>query len=441
MAQAFVNHPDRLALANELHARPYQPFEAPGRVLQLALKPDQDEAERDLEEDRAHLIRLLDRYGAAHPAPGARHHTTELGRVNLKWECHTEFHSFTLSQKGESETLFAGRLADHLDPEWIDSTDAHVISAAQIEILTAPSREAAEEMVRGPLRQHFAAESMATSWLLDGNALGMGDFRIHEGGYARFAVILCGQAGPRRIGRACQRLLEIEIYRLMAMLALPIARRVAGRLTAIERDLTKIVAMVQRPDGPTDSELFQDLTGLSAEIERLAADSAFRFGAGRAYEQIVYERLAMLREERFEGRQTFAEFMRRRFDPAMRTVHAAAARLDTLSLRAARVVELLRTRVNLAVEEQNQTVLESMNRRAALQLRLQETVEGLSVVAISYYAVSLAAYMLAPLEARLGIDKTILTAGVTLPIILAVWWFVRRIRRGLNRRGARREEM
>jgi uncharacterized membrane-anchored protein len=93
---------------------------------------------------------------------------------------------------------------------------------------------------------------------------------------------------------------------------------------------------------------------------------------------------------------------------------------------------LLRTRVDVERSAQNQSLLESMDRRADLQLRLQRTVEGLSVVAISYYAVSLAAYILYPFAGILQMSKGTLTALVTLPILLLVWWAIRRIRKRME---------
>jgi uncharacterized membrane-anchored protein len=126
--------------------------------------------------------------------------------------------------------------------------------------------------------------------------------------------------------------------------------------------------------------------------------------------------------------------MMRRFDPAMRTCRSAQARLADLSARAERAANLLRTRVDVANQQQNVEVLKAMDRRAALQLRLQETVEGLSVVAISYYAVNLAAGVLAPVAEPAGLDKTELLALLTIPVVVVVWFMVRRIRARLARR-------
>ena len=157
--------------------------------------------------------------------------------------------------------------------------------------------------------------------------------------------------------------------------------------------------------------------------------SAFRFGATGAYEAIVHQRIEVLREERFLGRQTFSEFMLRRFDPAMRTVKSTESRLRSMTDRAFRAGELLRTKVEVGRSAQNQALLESMDRRAALQLRLQETVEGLSVVAISYYAVSLLGYLLAPVASEFGIEKPWVTAALVLPVVLGVALMPRRIRK------------
>jgi uncharacterized membrane-anchored protein len=146
----------------------------------------------------------------------------------------------------------------------------------------------------------------------------------------------------------------------------------------------------------------------------------------------VDQRIAVLREERFKGRQTFYEFMMRRYDPAMRTVRSTETRLTTLVDRARRAGELLRTKVDVERSAQNQALLESMDKRADLQLRLQKTVEGLSVVAISYYAVSLVGYLAYPLVEFLGMTKGALTGLITLPVVGAVWYLVHRIRRSME---------
>ena len=427
------DHPLRYPLTNELHARPFAALAVPSRAVFLAIMPEEAAAERDPAADRAHLTAFIDRHGGAHPAPDASHHSADFGRFRLKWERHTEFVSYTLYEEGPAEALFQAALTRKFPEEWLAAAPGVVIAAIQVEVIATENLERAEAVLDQRLRPELSGESLTCARVLDGNALALGDFRIHEGGFTRFAVIVHGAAGPRRIGRIVQRLIEIETYRTLAMLALPLARETGRRLNEIERALTGLTGRVGAADGArAEQEVLRQLTGLSAEIEALSAAAAFRFGAGGAYEAIVQQRIEMIREERLVGKQMFAEFMARRFDPAMRTCHATERRLSELATRASRIAELLRTRVNVAVEAQNQELLESMNRRAALQLRLQQMVEGLSVVAISYYAVSLAGYLLAPLAKAAEVDKGALTAAAVIPVVGLVWWSIRRMCRRLG---------
>lgn len=427
-------HPRRASLVEELHARPFQPMAAPGRVLRLAFKEPTGAAERDLAKDRDHLTALLDHHGAPPLPPGARQHSATLGPLRLKWECHTEFVSYLFTADGPGSTLFDGSIAAQLDPDWIASAPGKIVSASEVELIFQPTHDPAAAL-DADLIDHFNPESMAASSILDASAIAVGDFRIDPRGVTRFAVIVTGETGPRRLGRAVQRILELEVYATMALLALPIASETAGRLNQVERELTELIHRATQGDNrPADEDLLEDLSSLAAEIEAMSAAAAFRLDAADAYTSIVRDRIQLLRERPVRGRQRFDEFFNRRFDPAIRTVQAARGRLEALSTRTARIAELLRTRVSVTLEAQNQQVLDQMNDRAAQQLRLQQTVEGLSVVAISYYAVSLAAYLLAPAEKALGIDKTSLMALVTIPTILAVWFSVHRLRGHLQNR-------
>jgi uncharacterized membrane-anchored protein len=286
---------------------------------------------------------------------------------------------------------------------------------------------ASEDRMLEELEDWFVAESLAVSRVVDGAAVIAGDFRIDAAGHMRFAVFVAPGTGARRVGRIVQRLCEIETYRAMSMLALPRARELSSRLNALDPQLSGVVSGLDRPEGRPEEALHELLT-ISAELESLAVKYSFRFGATAAYEAIVNQRIEVMREERLQGRQTFGEFMMRRYDPAMRTVKSSEGRLRAMAERAARAAELLRTRVDVERSGQNQKLLESMDRRADLQLRLQRTVEGLSVVAISYYAVNLVAYAAYPLTEPLGLDKGLTLALLTPAVVLVVWLAIRRIR-------------
>lgn len=417
------DHPQRYALANELHARPFPVVQAPSHAVYLAIKQPEDAARRDRDADRAHLIALLDRFGAPHPQPGATHYFGKLGRHQLKWEQHTEFVTYTVLTDGVWERPFDPASFEVFPEDWLDAAPGKRITSAMIRI--EEMRDPAS--IKEDVARWFVEESVAVSWVLSQSAIVAGDFRIDISGHMRFALFVTPGTGPRRIGRVTQRLCEIETYKTMSMLGLARARALSQRLGVLDERLTQLMDQATSEVENTEATL-RGLLQVAAELEALTAQSSFRFGATTAYEALVTQRIAVLREERYEGRQTFAEFMMRRFDPAMRTVAATERRLKAMATRAMRAGELLRTRVDVARSAQNQQLLASMDRRADLQLRLQTTVEGLSVVAISYYAVNLATYLTLPLAKPLGLEKTWLSALLTLPVILAVWWMVRRIR-------------
>ncbi|MBP7002902.1 DUF3422 family protein [Amaricoccus sp.] len=434
MAQlAIQDHPNRYALANELHARPFPEVDPPCRAAHLAIKKPGAAADRDRSLDFAHLVALLDRYGAAHPAPGANHYSGKLGRGFLKWEMHTEFVTYTLFVDQTADEPFSGRLFDLFPADWLAAAPGACVSSCIVEVESVAPEDLAERLETF-LPRWFVMESVAASRVLDGDAVIMADFRIDENGHSRMAVFAHPAIGRRRLGRVMQRLVEIETYKAMAMLTLPQARMVASAVARLDRDLSGIVAGMAGQQGG-EGETLDQLLKMAAEIEHLASAAAFRFGAAGAYEAIVSQRIQVLREERIGGRQLFSEFMMRRFDPAMRTCRSAKERLDELSARAERASDLLRTRVDVANQAQNVEVLRAMDRRAALQLRLQETVEGLSVVAISYYAVNLVAGLLGPAGERIGLEKPAILAALTVPVVLVVWLMVRRIRaRAADRR-------
>ncbi|OIQ33551.1 MAG: hypothetical protein BM562_00540 [Alphaproteobacteria bacterium MedPE-SWcel] len=424
---AIDDHPLRYQLTNELHARPFPTIQLPATVAYLAVKQLNEAVHRDRSLDLRHLTDLLDRHGAPHPQPGATHHTAQLGRHTLKWEQHTEFVSYTLHGDGVSDRAYDPRDFDFFPPDWLAQAPGQRVTSALIRIVPRPTAD----RLKAEVQDWFVPESLAMASVLDDTAVVAGDFRIDPAGHVRFALFANPDTGPQRVGRVVQRLCEIETYRAMSMLGFARARELSPTIGSMDASLSQMMGEMTRGSAPSDQTLGQ-LLAISAELEAMAAQSAFRFGATGAYEALVNQRISLLREGRFAGFQTMAEFMLRRFEPAMRTVQSTEKRLAVLADRARRAGELLRTRVDVERSAQNQALLESMDRRADLQLRLQHTVEGLSVVAISYYAVSLVAYALYPLGAALDLGKSMLTAIVTPVVIAGVFFIVRRIRKRLH---------
>lgn len=439
----MTQHPLRRDLVHELHARPF-PETQPGSSIVMAAFIPENDPEVDLHD-------LLAHYRAARPAANTIQHSVDLGPALLKWERHNEFVTYTLIRCGLSEPAFSGALFDYLPAEWI-ARAGQLISSVLVRI-EARDEAAALPLSHGDasgngqepvqlaaareshllttLDDWFQAESLSVAGIGETRTLVASDFRLDAREHVRLAIIADPSLSSLQLGRLVQRLLEIEVYKSMAMLSLPVARNVAGQLAELEHRLTIIVEEISSADC-SDQESLDRLLSISTTIQNLSASTGFRFSAAEAYESIVLQRLQSLEEYRFHGRQLLSEFMRRRFDPAMRTCQSTGNRLREVSQRATRASNLLGTRVGVANERQNQALLDSMNARAEQQLRLQETVEGLSVVAISYYAVSLLAYVIAPLSDALDISKSWLLAIMTPVVVAAVLVMMRATRRRLH---------
>ena len=204
---------------------------------------------------------------------------------------------------------------------------------------------------------------------------------------------------PSQAGRVLQRLFEIETYRILALLAFPVAKDLAPFLGERERALSEIANALIGAGEADEAALHGRLT---AARRRDREPRGRRTCSASAPPPPTTTWCAAasgeLRETRIEGLQTFEEFTERRLAPAVATCAAVARRQEALSERVARVTQLLSTRVEISRERQAFAVLASMDRRAQLQLRLQQTVEGLSVAAITYYVVGLVGYAAKALE-------------------------------------------
>ncbi len=427
MPQLPPDHSDRFVLADEVHARPPLPLDTPSRASYVALLVDAEDRPRE----QAQLKSLCEGFGVAPPAPGATHFVATIGPLRVKWERHGEFSGYTVFTDGASATPFADPAAGRLPPGWLGELPGAVLVAAHAELVAGDPGPWAAKFPEACFDGHIVVGAD----IGDGAGRALTDFRIHDDGFSRF-VLLNRSFTPRQAGRMLQRLFEIEAYRMLALLALPIARRQSPRIVEIERSLVALTDAIAL-DGGGDEALLQALSRLAAEVESSIAASQFRFGACRAYSELVARRIAELRETRLPGIQTIDEFMARRFTPAVATCTTTSQRLRDLSERVAQASALLTTRVSIARERQNQALLASMDRRAKLQLRLQQTVEGLSVAAITYYAVGLVGYVGKALKSGgLAVDADLLAGAAVPEVALAVLLAVRRARRRLARREA-----
>jgi uncharacterized membrane-anchored protein len=434
--------PQRLVLHNEVHARPPARIRLPALVTFVAVLNAGVSREMECEH-----LRLLPGQGTLSPeAMQGNFLRLRLDGFSLKWERHSEFTRYALVQPMPAhaglDACEPELLKDLVLPaDWLAQIPGRTVAAIQLVMLTAALDDATTLMARAVnwlgggavVASLMGSNAMNGVELLGqspdphgyghplGHSWALTQFRVQADGFERMLVIAPQGTSQTRVGRIAARLLELETYRLMALRGLPAAKALAPLLVQTETELLEITAQLENKS-VSDQQLLDTLVSLAGRVERAIAENGYRFSATQAYYALVNQRIKELREKAIPGTQTLGEFMQRRLSPAMATVVSTQQRLSSLSERVARTSDLLRTRVDIVTEVQNQQLLEKLTRGQELQLRLQSTVEGLSIAAISYYVISLLLYGGKALKAAgLPINPE-LAAGVLVPVVVWLVW-------------------
>ncbi|MEO0495797.1 MAG: DUF3422 domain-containing protein [Pseudomonadota bacterium] len=415
-------HPHFYDLLNETHARTANGMGAPCLVSHMVFLSDEDSHQRDRE-----AVRRF--------AEMPRHHIMELegnhARVQtpqgiLKWERHTEFSSYTLFEEDPEEGADSRSLADTLTNGWPIQGAGKLLLALRVHV------DGGEEMRwwRDWEKRPTSEPSGCLSRINGGRAIIRTNFMPGADGFSH--IYIKDLSGNDRVrGRVTQRILDIETYRILSLLALPAIKSIGPRIAAFDDGIAAVARDLSSDVATNDEEMLGRITSIAADVEELAVSSQFRLNASRAYAGIVESRMADLREEKVDGYQRFTSFIKRRLQPAVRTMEAILERQRQVSARVARISDLLRARVDVALEKQNQSLLASMDERVTQQLKLQKTVEGLSVIAISYYLIGIVVvYFLKPISELVDVPQMKLLTIAAVPLILLfVWTVITRVRK------------
>ncbi|MEG2049287.1 MAG: DUF3422 domain-containing protein, partial [Comamonas sp.] len=364
------------------------------------------------------------------PDQDTTHLRVDLGAFRLRWELHTEFVTWTFMVPLEPgvplDTRTPPTAIEQVPQAWFAKLPGLCLSSVHLWIVK--DAQCAGEGIKGLVLQMLNEDTLAGSVVHVGHTEVCTDFAIHADGYSRMLVKPSDHISARRLGRLVQRLLEIETYRMSALLGLPVARHAAAVLATAEKELADLAQAIREADRESEPVLLDRLTRLAGQVESEYAATHSRFSASRAYFELVDKRIHDLNEQRLSGLLTIHEFMDRRLSPARSTCEWATHRQNALSQRVSRVSNLLRTRVEIEQQQSNQAILGTMNDRQGMQLKLQSTVEGLSVAAITYYITGLIAY-LAKGAQKLGWPLSPeISAAVAIPVVaFSVWWSLRRL--------------
>ncbi len=426
-SEGLLQYDDRITLNNEVHSRPFITINSPSRCTNIAMLHDSG----SLNEEWSHIKSLCQQSGLTISDQPENHLILDFTNFRLKWERHTEFSSYTFIRSGTGKSPFKNNALEVVPDKWLNSLPGRMIVGVHISVIDSVSEEyhCPEELL-----EIFGTQNIVGSIVSDGGAGIWTDFRLHEDSFSRILVKNINMK-ERQTGRLLQRLWEIENYRLLALLSLPLANTVGEKTREIEAKLAQNVSkMSDVHDAKTEQRLLEGITKLAAQVEKLSADTSFRFNASKAYYSLVLNRAKNIKEQKIDGIQRISTFMDRRLSPAMRTVESMGKRIAILSQRVNRASNLLQTRINITLQAQNKELLRSMNQRAKLQLRLQQTVEGLSVVAISYYALGII-NLIAEAVVKFWplLEPSLITAVMVPIVVIFVFLSIRRIHKKINK--------
>jgi uncharacterized membrane-anchored protein len=412
-------HPQRVALHNEIHARPPESMTPPLAISHVVMLADA----AGREASRAHVAALMRDHHLPPPDAQTGHIRMDVAGFRIRWELHTEFVTWTFS-RGFDAQGFGDRepptAVEGVPQDWLAGLPGECLGAMHLWVLPT-SAFGSSSLVKHVLHE----DTLVGSNVADGHGELYTDFALHADGFSRM-VLLAGSVTPRRLGRLVQQLLEIDTYRMAALLGLPAAREASGVLGYAEGELAALAESIRAAGRDEEPQLLDRLTRLAGQVESEYASTHSRFSASAAYFELVDRRIADIGESRLAGLQTIGEFINRRLSPARATCAWAVRRQDALSQRVSRISNLLRTRVEIEQQQSSQALLGAMNRRQGLQLKLQATVEGLSVAAITYYIVGLVSYLAKGAHAVGWPFSAEATAACAIPVVAAgVWWSLR----------------
>ncbi len=415
--QPIQEHPLRARILEEMHARPYAPIDPPRCVLRQAFMCDQASDPGSAHEK---FFNWCLQQNIKPPSENARHHSVTFENMRLTWERHTEFISLTWDceqKRGAHTRLWT---TANLHTKNILANSPLLISATKLD-LVMKKKPGHFDMCE------FDSKSLCMSSIENGKAIIMTDFQQDLYGSTKYAI-QNDTLDSAACGVLVRRLLEIETYRSIALLGFETVKTIMPKISKIEQQLVDLTEHIgDKTDLATTRATLEKITDIAGELASLSASSQYRFSATRAYYELINGRIERINEAPMEGYSKIEEFLGKRLAPAMRTCVNVENRISTAGIKLSGVSNLLRTKVDIQMQSQNHLLLDTMNTRALLQYRLQKTVEGLSIAAVSYYIVGLIAYMIKGFGSNIPISKVQLTA-ISVPVtVLLVWWVIRRI--------------
>ncbi len=398
----------RHEISNEIHRRPYLELQSPLRISMInILTKNQQKNYYYLEE----LCKYLSIPSPSENCLSFNHLHEE--KFKLKWESHREFctFQFIVNDEIDSKELFKKSSLNEVPDLWINSLD-NIVNSVNLEVTNNISNEI-------DIYNSFDNNYIVGSYVNDQRARIFSDFRIDGNGYHRILMIN-DNLTKHQLGRAVQRVLDIESYRSMVMIGLFKSKNINNTIDELTYNLLQVNNEFENNKKINLEEYYSKLNYISNKAYKLNNENKFRFQATNSYFPIINERLKELKLSTINSIQPYDTYLNSRLSPAKRTSETTEKRLNETLEQIDRTANLIQTNVELEVKNGNNLLLESMNKKTDIQIKLQKAVEGLSTVVLTYYTVGLFNYGISGISSiiDLGCDPKLISSISIIPISL-----------------------
>lgn len=426
----------RSHLYQETHARPYLSLPVPCAVGHILYWRGDQQSSQLLDLAK----HLAERQGVSQSSKHTTFFEYTCQNYHIRFEQHTEFDTLTIAQSISAEAeLFGDNPLSIIEDGWLTALEPNLLVKTRIHLLLkaepddgiAPSvGQSAQNYVGAQFSDINGSAAIYGSWIMGRRAEAYSDFKLDAQGYSRYLVV-SHALNADDAGRVITRLLEMENYRITALIPLNAARAVSKSLSKADAQLVQILDEIADSDSAQKQhDLLNELLAIAQAVESHRNQLSSRFSASQAYYELVKFSYEKLNEEKLGGLQRLQTFVERRLGPAIRTFGALRHRLEDISQRVDRIAELLRTEINVHMQLQNSAMLAGMNHSAKMQLKMQKTVEGISIVALTYYAIGVIGYLLAIFLH--GDDKYTVMGLLVLPVAALIWYLQKKILHRIN---------
>ncbi|MFO0779141.1 MAG: DUF3422 family protein [Nitrospira sp.] len=433
MSQSDIAQSGSDAFLRKLHERPHQPISewlrAPAHVQYEAFRMSDPPTERPA--SRAEFQSLLERFNIPEERIELRDNfgygvkEAENGdRLILIWQAHTEYYNYQFWHVPSSTTsaVTFGPLTFPAAPVSLAPLGT-VVCRLDIVLKAGalPSRDEVRGQLPGPV--------LYGSRIFNEQAVVVTSFTPDNHGRERYWVSVGPLQGDHsRLKDIVDAIVRIETYYHLLLMQKPLFSAAIDQVYKFEQVHLKQREIITGHIGHANSETLQrwlnSLTQDLLKTNRMAGKLHFELSASIPYDKIVHATLASLAEQPTASYRPISDYVLGGITGVAEGYQQLLRRIDTLRGGFEGIIAIIRTRIDLIVESQNLTLLQSVDETTKSQVILQHTVEGLSVIVIAYYLAGLAGYVFKGLYELGWLSNANLASAIFVPIAIGLAFLI-----------------